>query len=465
MKAPVELRLSEWSAAHPDTCEKLRGLALPPELKPVLDEFARTNRLTIVELARGVQITTTSWIGRLDLGVMTLTIAPKINGIPLATLLRYAYGLRDLELQAAALHSAAVGGLQDLLVLQLVTEARELIARGLHRDYERRAEDLGVPRGRIAFARMPDTFSRARAVLPCVHHPRTLAHALNVALSGALALGARVAGDPVLRLDAWRLVQLLAEDVPPVDLTMVRLEAAERKMDRRHGAYGPALRLARLLLEGAGLNLEEMTASVPLPGFLFDMNMFFQALITRFLREHLRGATFVGERALRDMYAWDAPRNPKGKVAPRPRPDILVMNGARVLAVLDAKYRDLWSKGLPHEMLYQLTLYALGHRGKEREATIIYPTVATYTREQAVVLRDPWSGTTKATVVLRACDLSAMAAALGDAERSRAAVSCGRLADMLVFGTRQEGHPDDRRRDASRSTLMPFSGNSDAPSG
>ena len=240
MKAPVELRLSEWSEVHPDTCEKIRGLVLPPELKPVLDELARTNRLTIVELARGVQITTTSWIGRLELGALTLTIAPKIDGTPLATLLRYAYGLRDLELQAAALHSAAVGGLQDLLVLQLVTEARELIARGLHRDYERRFEDLGLPRGRIAFSRMPDTFSRARAVLPCVHHPRTLAHALNVALSGALVLGARVAGDSGLRANAWRLVQILSEEVPRVELTIGRLEAAERKMDRRHGPARPA---------------------------------------------------------------------------------------------------------------------------------------------------------------------------------------------------------------------------------
>ena len=435
MKAPVELRLLEWSDAHPDTCEMLRGIILPPELTPVLDELARTNRLTVIELARGLHITTTSWIGRLDLGAITLMISPKIDGIPLAILLRYAYGLRDLKLQAAALHSAAVGGLQDLLVLQLVTEVNELIARGLHRDYERRAEELGMPRGRITFARMPETISRARAVLPCVYNPRTLAHALNVALSGALALGARVAADPVLRLDAWRLVQLLATDVPPVELTDARLKAAERMMDRRHGSYGPALRLARLLLEGAGLNLEEATNSVSLPGFLFDMNAFFQALLTRFLKEHLRGATFVGERQLRDMYAWDPERNPKRREAPRPRPDIIVLHGRQVMAVLDAKYRDLWSMGLPRDMLYQLTLYALGHRGAARVATIVYPTVVTDVREQAVALHDPWSGVIRATVILRACNLGHIAEALNDPDRLRGTNLRECLAHSIAFGS------------------------------
>ncbi len=433
MSGQIELRLNEWSEAHPDECEKLRGLTLPSELRPMLDALARAGRMTVLELARGVQISTTSWIGRLRLGDLTLTVAPKIDGMPLTVLLRYTYGLRDLKLHEHALHASIAGGLQDLLVLQLVREARELIARGLHRDYEMQFGDLSMPRGRIAFARLAVTYGRARAVLPCDHHPRTLANSLNLALHGALALGARIAGNPDLRFDAWRLAQLLADDLPKLDLTPGRLEAAEAQMDRRSTAYGPALRLARLLLEGAGLALENGEPSLPLPGFLFDMNIFFQSLLAKFLDEHLQGVRVVEERPLRDIYSWDGERNPRGWIAPKPRPDILIMEGKRVKAVLDAKYRDLWIRRLPREMLYQLTLYALGHKGFTREATIIYPSTTGILPDQAVSLRDPWLGNATATVVLRACDLVAMSNALYD-QHDRHSVVRADIANRLAFG-------------------------------
>jgi len=41
--------------------------------------------------------------------------------------------------------------LQDILVWQLIEEAKELLARGLRRAYVRREEALSSPRGRIDF--------------------------------------------------------------------------------------------------------------------------------------------------------------------------------------------------------------------------------------------------------------------------------------------------------------------------
>ena len=45
--------------------------------------------------------------------------------------------------------------------------------------------------------------------------------------------------------------------------------------------------------------------------------------------------------------------------APTPRPDYVMSRGGHIVAIADAKYRDLWKRDLPSGMLYQLSVYAL----------------------------------------------------------------------------------------------------------
>ena len=41
-----------------------------------------------------------------------------------------------------------------------------------------------------------------------------------------------------------------------------------------------------------------------MPGFLFDMNVFFQRLLSRFLRDNLAGARIADELAIRNLLAY-----------------------------------------------------------------------------------------------------------------------------------------------------------------
>src|SRR5439155_10801314 len=117
--------------------------------------------------------------------------------------------------------------------------------------------------------------------------------------------------------------------------------------------------------------LDRETDTMRLPGFLFDMNRFLQTLISQFLHDHLEGYDIQDEYHLKELFCYDSLRNPQKRRAPIQKPDFVICRDRKIVTILDAKYRDLWEKPLPREMLYQLALYALGQSGYERGAAIV----------------------------------------------------------------------------------------------
>ena len=136
---------------------------------------------------------------------------------------------------------------------------------------------------------------------------------------------------------------------------------------------------------------------------------------------------------LRGVFSYDPANNPRNHRSPSLRPDFLVLRNRKVEATLDAKYRDLWERNLPREMLYQLALYALGQESDNRRATIIYPTLEDAARQQIVFVKDPLRGTSKAEIILRPVNLLKLDLLLRDkgvhAQRNRI-----EFAKRLAFG-------------------------------
>lgn len=131
------------------------------------------------------------------------------------------------------------------------------------------------------------------------------------------------------------------------------------------------------------------------------MNRFFQALISRFLHDNLEGYEVQDEYRLKTLFHYDPERNPHKRRPPVQKPDFVIWRDRKIEAILDAKYRDLWEKPLPRDMLYQLALYALAQSGIDRKAVILYPTLATNASDQTIHVREPVTGTTQARVILR----------------------------------------------------------------
>ncbi len=432
--ALTSITLSEWETLGPENSSDLAGrfLDASPGTRNVVERLTESNFLGITELRSGLQIKAYSHVGRIRIGDLNITILPKIKGTLLLSLVRYAYGFRRLNLISASTHLVDNCGFEDLLISQLNAEVQELISRGLLRAYIDTNERLSSPRGRIDLTRMALDGGMVTATLPCLHHPRTEDTLLNRVLMSGLRFAASLASRVELRRESRRLDSLMGERVSPVRLDGIMLDQAIRKMNRLTTAYSSALSIIQLLIKAQGVVLEGQPVAMTLPGFLFNMNSFFQALVSRFLKENLPEYTVRDEHGLKGMIRYNPAFNPQRRQSPTPRPDYVVTQNGAIQSILDAKYRDLWDKQLPREMLYQLVVYAVSHRQRP-QSSILYPTTNTLAKEARIDISDPLFGKPIGQVCLRPVFLTQLEK-LVTAKTSQARREREALARKLAFG-------------------------------
>lgn len=426
------ISLSEWQTKSPDNCPDLTGYFLEEsrDCIRVASSLNQSRLLELVELKRGLRIKANSHVGRIRVGNLRITILPKINSTSLLRLLRYAYGFRKLELISDSKHLVDDCGFEDLLIAQLNAEARELVSRGLHRSYVQRNERLASPRGRIDVNRIANDCGVMTASLPCQHHPRIEDTHINQVLLAGLKLAGSIASLIDLRRESRKLASMLEEQVSVLNLDNHAMIQTERMMNRLTAAYGPSISIIQLLLESQGIVFEGETTTSKLPGFLFDMNMFFQALLCRFLKENLEGYDVRDEHGLKGMMRYSREFNPLKRRSPTPRPDFAILRNGKLLGILDAKYRDLWEKKLPRDMLYQLVVYAVSQVSNPK-STIIYPTLNSAAREQRIVVNDPIQGGQIGQVSLKPINLNDFSDLVTNDARKNDRVE---LAQRLAFG-------------------------------
>jgi len=414
-EAVHSISLSEWETRRPESCEVLTGRFLDETAtsQGVAATLAKSRLLELTELRSGLKVKAYSHVGRIRIGELNVTVLPKLRGSSMLGLLRYAYGFRHLNLISDTTYLSEPCGFEDLLVAQLNSEVQELLSRGLQRSYIARSEPLGSPRGRIDIQQLARQGGTVTATLACRHYPRTEDTLLNGVLVAGLMLAASIASNVELRRESRRLAGLIEELVSHVSLNSAVMNQIDRQLTRLTKSYQPAMSIIRLLVESQGVALEGESMTNRLPGFMFDMNAFFQAILSRFLRENLPDYNVIDEYSLKGMMRYNPNFSPPRR-SPTPRPDYVIKQGNKICSILDAKYRDIWEKDLPRHMLYQLVVYAVSHHDQPR-STILYPTFHPAARETRIDVMDPVYGETIGQVRMCPVNLERLEALVNDA--------------------------------------------------
>lgn len=404
-KKAILVELPEWSKTVVNYDDRLAGWTLTQDRKAQSSIIALGKKLEIRLGLKGLEIESTSFVGRVVVGPLEILVRPKLRGMPLARLLRYAYGLRDIETFDAASVSTTEHGLVDLLAELLAAEVNEIVSRGLASVYVPFDALLAAPRGRIDLQEIGRRGGVREARLPCHYHDRHRNWHLNQIVRTGLEMAARYIRDPDLRRRVHQLAQRLEAVETRSTLSVADVERAERALTRLTSAYSGPLVLIKLICELQGTDIVGRTASDQTLGYLFDMNFFYQRLLSRFFHSNLVGQRIEDEHVIRGVFAY-APGSSPNRRPPAPRPDYALFEAAALRGFLDAKYRDVWQCGLPPDWLYQLGIYALSSPSKT--SVLLYSTMSPDAIDEKIDVR-AGAKSVLASVLLRPVDLDRLA--------------------------------------------------------
>ncbi|HOQ01726.1 MAG TPA: restriction endonuclease [Acetivibrio clariflavus] len=400
------INLKEWSIIFEEGAElsdvDARNTAQALKEKGIIE---------ITEQKNGIFVESNSYVGSIKIGNIQINVSPKIEGIPLYTLLRYAYGLRDLKLFNISEHSIGNFSFFDLLIYELYAEAEDLLRRGIHKSYEKKEEDLFSPRGKIDMNRLCTQGGLSKNKLPCRYFNREGNNVLNRTLLAGLKLGLKLVVDIELKAKLQRLCSIMEEEVDDIILTRGNLQLAKNSINRLNDRYSAVLEVINILYESQGIQLEDESRCINLRGYFFDMNAFFEKLVGKLLKDCVKEYVVKDQFSLHDMFMYTPGFNPRRRESPTPRPDFALLQGGKVVKLLDTKYRDLWENNLTRDMLYQLAIYAVSGIG-DKTATIIYPAVSDEPTVQKIDVKNPVTNTKMASIILKPINLVKVAGLL-----------------------------------------------------
>lgn len=296
------------------------------------------------------KLTPSSIVGAVEIGGLSVRIAPKIGIGQLLSLACYA--MERVRFEAHEFDFPEDVALPDALALAFGAASRRALSRGLLHGYRTEEDALPAVRGRIRF---DDQIRRRFGVAP-PSEVRYDEFTGDILLNRLLKAAAHRLGGLRLRSRrARRAVSWVAETLRDVSLAAFPPSAVPTvSFDRLNEHYRGAAALARLVLQRG--TFEAGRGEVRAAGFVMDMNEIFQEFVTVALRECLALSEdrFRSDDRLSGEYRVYL--DEAGLV--HLKPDLSWWDGRVCTFVGDAKYKRTKDERVPNADLYQMLAYA-----------------------------------------------------------------------------------------------------------
>ena len=280
-------------------------------------------------------------VGVVRCGDLVVRVRPKVGALQVLTLLARAHRTGTLVLDDGEVDLADDADLSTALAVFFAAEADRAMAAGPLRGYRTEDQALPVLRGRL---RLCDQYLRHHGVplpLEVTVDEWTVDIAENRRLRAAAQRLIALPGiTGALRARLLRLDRRLGGAHAPRRGEVVEPWVPTRLNARLHRL----LALADLVIDHSGL--DQGAGPVVASGFVLNMAALFENLVARLVGEQHPGSTSQDSMRLDVLGTMTI------------RPDLVLREGSRVVAVADTKYKLLDDTGhVPNADVYQLVTY------------------------------------------------------------------------------------------------------------
>lgn len=349
-------------------------LDLPSEDQAFLEELAADDGpLTVTYTREGkLRVSTSSYIGVAALpSGRRLNVTPKQTVSRLLTLLQYALDVSSTTVDKETSFSGAETFI-DAFGALFTAKLRQLLTRGIRRDYTRIESIETAVRGRLDVQRQLQRPTPVPTDFAIEYDTLTANTTANQAILAAARILTRLVEGDTLAAALSRQATQLRQSVEPAHVTPAEIEAIETT--RLNAYYADLLELSRLVVQRRFFE-DLIAGAVTSFGLFINMNTVYEAVVERAVRvgaaQINRDWTVEGKGSLEGLI--DGPH------AVGMQPDAVVLDEEGcVIAVADAKWK---TGGDSSSDVYQLTSYMLA---EEAPGLLVYPQQDATERESVV---------------------------------------------------------------------------------
>lgn len=317
------------------------------------------------------------YCGVVSLGRRLLEVLPKthdaansINARAMVVRMLRLAGTSSVFRDIPAGHARIQERLLDVFIAAFFDCAATVVRGGLLRQYRSLADDIRVVRGRIDLSRQFGALANRSDVVACHFDELDVDNRWNRIVKSGVVAALGWTGDVELRRRGLDLLAGL-DEVTTVALDQLALERVT--FDRAGERYRRVVEWVRLI--AATQSPAISAGDIRSHGLLFDMNQLFERAVARVLSDSIESS---GRRsvAAQEQDSHLA-RIAGGKTRHFPlRPDLLIRDGERIVAIADTKWKLLRTSANGHLVpsnadMYQMVAYASVF-GAEQLA-LIYP--------------------------------------------------------------------------------------------